>query len=338
MSTQISIKSSLMIQPKEKTIIVEDWNGVRSCTYYFWSSVQDTFFFVKRLVLSFKHPLQALKRLFTSPIICCFVFMILCGLLNGLSISFAQEFQRQWYRSHPTIHFKEFVLDDLLFSIFSFRDLIGFADKYLGFLVVIMVFRFFLSKGRLIVLRRFVTLMGVMFLVRIICVYMTLLNDPSINYSDVTGNPLIESFLISGGIHISTVDKMFSGHTGSITLTGMFLIYYHDQYPIFHSKRLHYSLSLTFKIIVLLYVACGWCLFTIVRIHYTSDVFVGIILASTVFCLYHSYIPLAQTKNNTFNYILCWIEQDADDIPEIQFIKQEQVQDKTKLLESIELE
>ncbi|BFU19225.1 membrane-spanning protein, putative [Entamoeba histolytica HM-1:IMSS-B] len=338
MTTHTSTESCLIIQPKDRIITVEDWNGLRSCTYYFWASVKDTFFFVKRLVLSFKHLLQALKTFFTSPIICCFIFMILCGLLNGLSISFAQEFQRQWYRSHPTIHFKEFVLDDLLFSVFSFRDLIGFADKYLGFLVVVMVFRFFLCKGRLIVLRRFVTLMGVMFLMRIICVYMTLLNDPSINYSTATGNPLVESFLISGGIHVSTVDKMFSGHTGSITLTGMFLIYYHDQYPIFHSKRLHYSLSLTFKIIVLLYVACGLCLFTIVRIHYTSDVFVGLILASTIFCLYHSYIPLAQTKNNIFNCILCWIEQDADDIPKIQFIKQEPIQNNTTLLESIEFE
>ncbi|ELP87235.1 hypothetical protein EIN_094420, partial [Entamoeba invadens IP1] len=161
----------------------------------FLPAVVDTIHFFRECFLTmYKKPSNGFKAIFTHPLLFSIVFMVSGGLLNGLMIPLAQEFQRQWQRQHANIVLHQFVLDDVLFGIFPFVDLVAFADKYLGFFVVMSAVRFFMTPGRLVVLRRFTFLMGVNFFLRSVCLYFTLLSDPSQNISDVDGNPLLETF------------------------------------------------------------------------------------------------------------------------------------------------
>ncbi|ELP87223.1 hypothetical protein EIN_094000 [Entamoeba invadens IP1] len=288
-------------------------------------SIKETFYFIKECFLTmYKKPSNGFKAIFTHPLLLSIVFMVSSGFLNALMIPFAQEFQRQWQRQHANIVLHQFVLDDVLFGIFPFVDLVAFADKYIGFFVVMSAVRFFMTPGRLVVLRRFTFLMGVNFFLRSVCLYFTLLSDPSRNISDVDGNPLLETFLVAGGIHISTVDKLFSGHTATLTLCGLFLLYYHETYPLFSSKKSSLLFGIIFKCLVCLYVCCGLCLFAAVRIHYTVDILVGALISFLGFSLYHTYILLAHTRDNSFNKFLTWFEADATDIPKIIFIQNEE--------------
>ncbi|ELP87215.1 hypothetical protein EIN_093720 [Entamoeba invadens IP1] len=250
--------------------------------------------------------------------------MVFGGLLNGVTITYAQEFQRQFQRQHPEIILHKFVLDDYLFDLFGYIDLCDFANKYIGFFIVLFAIRFILTRGRLVVLRRYFFLMGINFLIRSVCLYFTLLNDPAHRDSSVNTNPLFESVLISAGTHVSTVDKLFSGHTSSLTLAGLFMVSYSDKYPLFDNKKTSKLFYFGFNVAICVYVACGWCIFAIARMHYSVDIFIGLLFAFFIFALYHNYIKLAQTRNNSFNKFLIWFEQDADDIPIIQFVENQE--------------
>ncbi|KAL7713703.1 Sphingomyelin synthase-like domain-containing protein [Entamoeba marina] len=285
------------------------------------TSLKETIhFFTSHLSLLYKQPLYSLKQFFTSPLFFCCAFTLFFGYMNGVMITFAQEYQRQWHRQHPSIIQNEFTLDDVLFTIFSYKNLISFADTYLLLLVAFMVLKISFTPQRLMIFRRFAICLGLMFILRTIAVYVTLLSDPSQNKSTVVGNPLIEGVHVTTGYHVSTVDKMFSGHTCTLSLAGLFILHYWTSGPIIDlglNKKYQHILSNVLKMVVVLYMFGGYCLFALVRIHYSTDIFIGCILSVLVFYWYHSYILLSSTRLNGFNKLICWIEQDATDLPKV---------------------
>ncbi|KAL7713691.1 Sphingomyelin synthase-like domain-containing protein [Entamoeba marina] len=271
-----------------------------------------------------KNPWKVLVHCCFSPLVLSTLFAMFFGYLNGVMITFAQEYQRQWHRQHPTIIEREFVLDDFLFNVFEFQNLIDFAGNYLSCLVAFMLIRFFFTPQRFVIIRRFLALLGVMFILRSLAVYISLLNDPSQNKSNVVGNPFFEGAHVATGNHVSTVDKMFSGHTCALTLAALFLIHYWDSAPL--TDRRQYAkvksiISSVFKFGILLYLIGGLCLFALVRIHYTADIFIGAVLSILVFYWYHNYMLLSSTKNCLLDKLICWLEQDATDIPKIHMAK-----------------
>ncbi|KAL7721162.1 Sphingomyelin synthase-like domain-containing protein [Entamoeba marina] len=301
-----------------------------------YGGIKDTLLFIFQcLKFIVHHPLQSIYVGLTHPLFASILFILISGNLNGVVIGFAQEYQRIWYRQHPDIEFQKFILDDFGFTTFPFVDIVSFADIYLGVIVILCIgARFFITPYRLVVLRRFLTMMGTIFSVRVICLYATLIPDPSRTQSTVEFNPFFEGFFISTGLHMSTVDKIFSGHTMSVTLCALFWIHYCGRAPIFDfnpfniSKKTTYGYPLRFTIAsfyIMCYVAVAWCLFVMLRRHYSVDVFIAIILSVVIFKTYHNYILTSCTRKNSFNAFIMWLEQDAPDIPHEMYLLKEPI-------------
>ncbi|BFU18257.1 membrane-spanning protein, putative [Entamoeba histolytica HM-1:IMSS-B] len=297
--------------------------------------LKDTLFFILTCLQYLIHnPMQSIIVGLTHPLCVAILLTITTGYFSGVVICFSQENQRIFYRFHPDIKYQQFILDDIGFTLMPFVDIVQFADIYLGAIIIIcLVFRFFITKYRLIILRRYFTLMGVLFAIRLVCVYLTILPDPSRVETTVNSNPFLEGFYIMTGLHFSTVDKLFSGHTMSITLIALFWSHYSGRVPIIDFNPFNwkwvtsygYPLKITLtSLYVWVYVMIGWCLFVMLRRHYSVDVFLGVIICVVVFEWYHSYILTSCTRKNTLNAFIMWMEQDAPDIPhEMYYFKQE---------------
>ena len=271
----------------------------------------------KTIVEGIKHPLPTIKKVLLHPLVISAFLMAFTGYLNGVSITFAQEQQRIWHKRHPDVKLHQFELYDILFKWFDHKDAVGIADKYLAGLIAFMAINILYSSQRFVIVQRYLICMSLMFLIRIPTVYLTILNDPSHNQSTVSGNPLIEGLLIAGGTHVSTVDKLYSGHTGSLTIAGLILLKYYDK-TFIHSVINGTFVEKFFKPLIIMYLIGGYVLFTIARIHYTVDVFIAFTLATMMFHLYHNYILLAPMKESALGKFVTYLQRGADDIPSLQ--------------------
>lgn len=288
--------------------------------------IRDTAAFIALCVRTLIHePKKAIITCLTHPLFVSILMVGFMGYMSGVMIAFTQEAQRIFYRQHPDIVKGEFTLSDIGFDMFPFTDIFHVADLYMGVVIVIcMGVRFFLTKYRLIVLRRFFFLAAIMFVFRIFSFYMTILPDSARTTSTVVMNPFFEGFFIMVGLHFGTPDKIFSGHTMAITMVALFWSHYSGRVPIFNSGLLGLKKTNSFgyptrptlgSVYVFIYMTLGCCLFVMLRRHYSIDVFLGFILSFVVFKWYHNYILTACTRDNAFNRFIMWFEQDAPDVP-----------------------
>jgi hypothetical protein len=118
-------------------------------------------------------------------------------------------------------------------------------------------------------------LQGIMYYLRGFTVGLTrfprLLPTGPIPHSDGLGWALLS---IVSGDHPSESDFMFSGHTATMTLMGLFVSYYTFRHFFSH---LYWLLVLG-----------GYWAIIAARIHYTADVMVAIIVSILVFTLFHA--------------------------------------------------
>lgn len=114
-------------------------------------------------------------------------------------------------------------------------------------------------------------------------------------YSDPP-NLALAAVLVVLGVRTNQTDFMFSGHTTGWIVTALFLWHY-------RKPGTWYTLIAVF---LWLFNLTGILLLIAVRLHYTSDVVVAVIVASLTFTCYHLALP---SREETYAYrFLQWIE------------------------------
>ncbi|BFU18788.1 sphingomyelin synthetase, putative [Entamoeba histolytica HM-3:IMSS] len=258
------------------------------------------------------------------PVLFGVFWMALCGYWNSVFQVLAQERYTQWLMMHPEVP-RRLVLPDFFFKVLPYFKQSWVCDIYIGIFVIFTNIRFLLTPYRSCVIRRYFFLQGTIFLIRSFSIFFTIMPDPSLSTSNVKYNPFIEGFLIMFGIHKTSYDCMFSGHTANIVLCACMWYQYSDSAPIFKLDCLNswpinsptgYPLRFTItKAIGWIVCIGGILLFCVTHLHYFVDIYIGCIVAFLLFKLYHNYILTIYTRNNIFNAFLRWFEQDAPDIP-----------------------
>ncbi|XP_067938087.1 sphingomyelin synthase-related protein 1-like [Watersipora subatra] len=180
-------------------------------------------------------------------------------------------------------------LPDLFLDILPFVPWAFHAAEYIA-LTLFAVFGFvvFTHKHRFIILRRYCSLVGTLFLLRGICMLITSLSVPCrtfqcYRYSDPDLYSKLKrawDIVCCGGMALNGVrycgDYMFSGHTTLLTLVSLFIDEYSDKrYPIV--KTLCWILAL----FGIFFVMAG-------HEHYSIDVFIAFYLTTRLFLYYHT--------------------------------------------------
>lgn len=163
-------------------------------------------------------------------------------------------------------------------------------------------------KHRFILMRRFFSLTGTIFLLRCITMLITSLSVPG-KHLDCTPRPygdvwskLHNAYLIwtGGGMTLQGVrtcgDYMFSGHTCALTLLNFFITEY-------TSRRIYFLHTFTWICNVF-----GVFFILAAHEHYSIDVFVAFYITSRLFMYYHTLANQTKNRrdivwiNGTFNY------------------------------------
>jgi len=237
----------------------------------------------------------------------------------------SQDFTRHHFYS------ESFELFDLGFAIFPrAKDII--ADLFAFGIVGVTILRFLLTRNRFIVLKRYVLLLGTVFLFRGLTIVSTILPQPQRScMATARGNPFLDGLMILLLQKKTCTDMFFSGHATNMTFAALLWTQFSHVYPIipltkvdrvlFRGKPLmdHFGKlrrpTLT-KILVWVMVAIGCCFVCATRLHYLIDVIFGIFVSVTVFTLYHHALYNACTNNSLISRFIRWFDSDS---PEIEF-------------------
>lgn len=192
--------------------------------------------------------------------------------------------------------------------------------KYVG---IVLTIRLWLLTGPLSLrwptLHRFLSLNGILFFLRGLCIVCTVAPNP-----DSTCTPKITdsssvmwtALLVFVAKNTTCLDVMFSGHTMFLTLASLFLLKYIPQAPWFPSTRQTKVFSLWNMFQLALFVGYALGLYSIVasHFHYTDDAIVGILVTVGVFRAYHSAIEIAPFQTGCAYSFLVWYESYAPDL------------------------
>ena len=273
-----------------------------------------------------KSPKQSILKLISHPFFWGFVFMIICGYWNGIFQVITQKRYDQWIVTHPQAN-KEIVIADAAFDIIPKVNETYLPELCAALFMIITLVRFFVTPYRWIILRRFFFLQGIIYFLQGICIFTTVLPDPSGRKSTVnTNNVLIEGLLVFLGIHKVQCNMMFSGVAASLVLCACIWHHYSHKVPLLqfdvdnspNATPYGYPLRMTL-VKCIMWIATVLCLglYVACRLHYIADVFVGFVFSLFLFKLYHNYILFCSTRDNLINSFFKWFESDATDIPAV---------------------
>lgn len=139
------------------------------------------------------------------PFIFSFCFFLITLYINSLVQVWADRNSPYWLPALPDIGHK-------LLPYFTFYSI---NNYYLLASFVLVIIRYIFQRDiRLIVLRRWLFLQAVLFIMRSISIFVTSLSVPlpGCNTTAV-GSPPIEAFYIMSLVHATCGDVLFSGHT-----------------------------------------------------------------------------------------------------------------------------
>ncbi|KAL7716733.1 Sphingomyelin synthetase [Entamoeba marina] len=267
--------------------------------------VVTTYTDIKHTIFPLHHLHLHLIHFFRSPLLWSMVFMFICLYWNCVFQIYADSIADRWKYKHQNI-----VLTDIAFDLLPHLSSTTISDEYIKYCFLTTCFRFFLSPLRSIICRRYCFLQGIIFLCRGFSVFATLLPNPLLTCeSTARGNPFIEAFYVLSGKHVTCADLLFSGHAANITLCVLIWNRYGEIVPI---MNIYIE-----KIFVWCCAFGGYFIFVANHFHYSCDVFIGGLLASMLFYVYHYYLLTISTRNNFFNSFLRWFEEDATDVPKL---------------------
>ncbi|ELP88547.1 hypothetical protein EIN_335190 [Entamoeba invadens IP1] len=261
------------------------------------------------------------------PVLFSIFWFICCGYWNSVFQVFAQERYTKWLSMNPDIP-RDLILPDFFFKILPHLKQSWICDVYIGSYIVFSNFRFLFSKYRSCIVKRYFLLNGVLFLMRSFSIFFTIMPDPSLSQSDIKYNPFIEGFYLMFGIHKTTYDCMFSGHTASIMLCTLMWHHYAGVVPILDVdvcgkcrkmvSKTGYPLGVSLtSLFAWVYFLFGVLLFCMTHLHYFVDIYIGGVVTFLLFKMYNNYVTTMYTRDNAFNSFLRWFEQGAFDVTDV---------------------
>eukprot|EP01006_Ploeotia_vitrea_P058702 TRINITY_DN69_c0_g1_i1.p1 TRINITY_DN69_c0_g1~~TRINITY_DN69_c0_g1_i1.p1 ORF type:complete len:261 (-),score=8.47 TRINITY_DN69_c0_g1_i1:116-898(-) len=220
-------------------------------------------------------------------------------------------------------------LPDLLFDILPFIPPIGgphgieWANIAVGCILTIGIARFVLSTQlKIVVFRRWLTLLGVLFFGRGVCIVVTMLPNP--DRRCVPEKPkaaLWEALLVMLQMYPTCMDVFYSGHTTNITIAALIWWRYTPIAPLWVPRCWQWvnttkGIQLQ-RMLMLVLVLIAYFLILCTRFHYTLDVMIAISLCFVGDYVYHtSLLSLMANPTQPHNYLLrCirWLE--CEDAP-----------------------
>ena len=178
------------------------------------------------------------------------------------------------------------------------------AEGLIGIMTFfVIVASFFNTHHRFSIIRRIFYLMGIILMLRLLCIVMTTFSVPfdedvrrCVALQKLSNvQRLQHSFasLAGLGTNYQCGDYVFSGHTSSMTLSVCFLRYYVSSafpkrrwiYPVMNTVLLTCNLTAMFLIV--------WA-----KQHYTVDVILGFVLTNVIFMVYHMKLELIVANRN----------------------------------------
>ncbi|ELP93819.1 hypothetical protein EIN_176360 [Entamoeba invadens IP1] len=269
-------------------------------------------------------PCQQLVHFFTSGFFWSVLFLIVSLFVNALFQALTDMYYIRWLSGHPEVP-KNYTLLDLGNDYLPFID-IPYIPSYIMLFVLTFTFlRFFFTPYRVIIVKRFFLLQGVIFMLRSLSIFSTYLPSPVPCKANNTDSFFTYSFKIFFGER-SCHDLMFCPHTAALFLCAMFWYHYDEKAPLWHIavcddispavNQIGYPLRFTLiKAIILVFTTAASVVFVMCRRHYTIDIYIAALIAVLLFKFYHHYILFCNTRDNWINAFVRWFEADAPDIP-----------------------
>ena len=194
--------------------------------------------------------------------------------------------------------------DDLLQNIY--------ADVFAFGLSFVTILRFLVTKNRFIVLKRYVLILGTVFLFRALTIISTILPQPQKEcFATATGNAFLDALLIILLQKKTCTDLFFSGHATNLTFAALLWTYYSHMYPViplspvdkflFRGKPLmdkygRLKRPTLVKILVWIVAILGYFFVNATRLQYVIDIifgfFVSTIFFVVCFLLFYLFIYL----------------------------------------------
>jgi len=279
----------------------------------------------------------------TLPQLSVSVFAYFGGVyINSLSQAWLQKNLGGYYDQHKELDLWDFgyhnfptfdmVFESVRFGKWSF--VLNWPDLMAGLPTILMVIRFLVVPGpcsmRWVILRRLLTLSGVMFFLRAFSIVSTVLPNPDhtcvcrIGDDPCTKEDLANIWLFAWQVFIMTAvtctDVLFSGHTVALTMSLMFLAKYSGMAPWFpvtlHAQQhTRIPTTCTLNVVCMVFGIVGYSIIIGSRFHYTADVLLGFVLTLLVFHGYHQAIKAAFIGSQKYHSrAIRWFEEDALDM------------------------
>ena len=172
-------------------------------------------------------------------------------------------------------------------------------------------------KHRFVAMRRIFILLGTMYLVLSVCIYVTSIPVPNpmkecdVYRESTTWNKTYRAYLIWSRLGIAMIgnrtcgDYIFSGHTVMLTMTNLFL----NEYTPKNWKFLH-MFSWSLNLIGMFFILTA-------RGHYTIDVIIAFIITTQLFKNYHAVVDvrpltLKERRSSFLCYaLMCFFESET---------------------------
>jgi len=232
---------------------------------------------------------------------------------------------------HGRFHFysESYELFDLGFAAFPIMPNLVADLCAFGF-VGVTIFRFLLTRNRFIVLKRYVMILGTMFLFRSLTIISTILPQPQRScMATARGNVFLDGLLIILLQKKTCTDMFFSGHALNISLAALLWTQFSHMYPLiplspidkflFRGKPLidnygRLKRPTITKIFIWMFVLVGCFFVSATRLHYMIDVIFGVFVSVTLFKLYHHALAMACINNSPFSRFIRWFDSDSPEI------------------------
>jgi membrane-associated phospholipid phosphatase len=209
------------------------------------------------------------------PFIVGLVFFLMIAYIMAIVQVLIQNFsvKRKIDRNLP-VH-------DVGFEVLPYIDRDTLPDLLVSGMLALSFFSIFISRGcaiMIVLVRRFLTVLAVVYSIRTISIAITLLPNPfpQCKASEM-GHPMVDALLILAGYAKTCQDCFFSGHSVAISLASLIWFDY------LNARMLFRLLAIPAAIIgAVIIISCHF--------HYSVDVMFGFLISFLVWKYYHSII------------------------------------------------
>jgi len=216
------------------------------------------------------------------------------------------------------------ILNDRGFDLIPHWHAPHAADSALSGFITVTALRFMVFTGpyamRWTIARRWLVCVGLLFLLRGMCIICTVLPNPDLDCkSDVTAKDHESIFLLALGIALgfrtTCADVLYSGHTINFALAALIWYDYSRLCPIWPEKKWGWFERVPVsRIFAITWAVTGCIIIVATRFHYTVDVWIGFWMTYFLWRYYHEAIKVSPFHQGILMRYLTWQEEHATDL------------------------